>query len=77
MPAGTQVMALYRQLVQEIARRSEDVGAAFADEARKIHYQEAPARPIRGQATAGECEALRDEGIEILHFPVVKDDDLN
>lgn len=77
MPAGTQVMALYRQLVQAIVSNSEDVGASFAEEARKIHYNEAPERPIRGQATPDECEALRDEGIHVLSLPTVKEEDLN
>ncbi len=77
MPAGTQVMALYRQLVQAIVNNSEDVGASFAEEARKIHYNEAPERPIRGQATVDECEALRDEGIHVLNLPSAKEEDLN
>ncbi|WP_295003778.1 DUF1178 family protein [uncultured Dechloromonas sp.] len=77
MPVGVQAMALYRQLVQTIVASSEDVGRSFADEARKIHYNEAPERPIRGQASADECEALRDEGIQILNLPAVKEEDLN
>lgn len=74
MPAGAQVAAAYRQLVQAIVNGSEDVGSSFAEEARKIHYNEAPERSIRGQASADECDALRDEGIDILHLPVLKDD---
>lgn len=74
MPGGTQVMALYRQLVQAIVNNSEDVGTAFVEEARKIHYNEAPERPIRGQATTEECEALRDEGINVLNLPVFKEE---
>ena len=77
MPVGTQAMALYRQLVQTIVSNSEDVGNAFAEEARKIHYNEAPERPIRGQASPDECDALRDEGIQVLHLPAVKEEDLN
>lgn len=77
MPVGTQAMALYRQLVQAIVANSEDVGSSFAEEARKIHYNEAPERPIRGQATTDECDALRDEGIQILNLPAVKEEDLN
>lgn len=77
MPVGTQALALYRQFVQAIVNSSEDVGAAFAEEARKIHYNEAPERPIRGQATADECEALLDEGIQIVHLPSVQEEDLN
>ncbi|WP_306603450.1 DUF1178 family protein [Azonexus sp.] len=74
MPAGTQFASAYRQLIQAIVNSSEDVGASFAEEARKIHYNEAPERSIRGQASADECEALRDEGIDILHLPIVKDE---
>jgi hypothetical protein len=32
------------------------VGKEFASEARKIHYQEAPTRTIRGQATSVEFD---------------------
>lgn len=77
MPVGVQAMALYRQLVQAIVANSEDVGPSFAEEARKIHYNEAPERAIRGHATADECEALRDEGIQILNLPAAKEEDLN
>lgn len=77
MPVGTQAIALYRQLIQTIVSHSEDVGHSFADEARKIHYNKAPQRPIRGQASEDECEALRDEGIQILNLPLPKEEDLN
>lgn len=77
MPAGTQVMALYKQLVAAMASHSEDVGNDFAEEARKIHYNEAPERPIRGNATEEECDALRDEGIAILSLPSINEEDLN
>ena len=77
MPVGTQAMALYRQLVEAIVANSEDVGQSFAEEARKIYYNEAPERPIRGQASADECEELRNEGIQILNLPAVKEEDLN
>lgn len=77
MPVGTQAMAMYRQLVQAIVRQSEDVGTAFADEARKIHYNEAPERPIRGQATVEECKALCDEGINVVQLPQIRDEDIH
>ncbi len=77
MPVGAQAMAIYRQLVEAIVNESEDVGSSFAEEARKIHYNEAPERPIRGEATVDECDALRDEGINVMHLPRLKDEDLN
>ncbi|MFN4326675.1 MAG: DUF1178 family protein [Azonexus sp.] len=77
MPVGAHAMALYRQLVRTIMANSEDVGRDFADEARKIHYNEAPERAIRGHATADECNELREEGIPILHLPEMDEGELN
>lgn len=68
MPAQ-QPLAVLRQLVNALVATSEDVGTRFADEARKIHYEEAPARSIRGQATPAERESLREEGIDVLQIP--------
>ncbi len=73
----TQMIGLYRQLTQAILAISEDVGTSFAEEARRIHYQESPERPIRGQATSEECEELQEEGIAILRLPIVSEEDLN
>ena len=49
---------------------TEDVGERFADEARRIHYGEVARRGIRGQATRGDAEALRDEGSEVMSLPL-------
>ena len=68
---------LLRQLANVLIANSEDVGNEFAAEARRIHYAEAPARSIRGQISRDEYEALSDEGIEILHLPVLDKADLN
>jgi len=57
--------------LREIVRNTENVGARFPEEARKIHYEEVPARAIRGQASAEEAKALRDEGIEFASLPPV------
>ena len=69
--------AAYQQLVSVIVANSEDVGQDFADEARKIHYMEAPQRSIRGEATADDYETLREEGIDVLRLPIIKKTDLN
>lgn len=58
------------KLVDTIIEKTEDVGQAFPEEARKIHYREAPERHIRGTATPREVEALKDEGIEVVAVPV-------
>ena len=61
---------LYARLVDEMLANSEDVGAAFPEEARRIHYEEAPARAIRGEASAQEHAELVDEGVPVLRIPV-------
>ena len=61
---------LYSRLLDEILTRSEDVGSQFPAEARRIHYEETPARMIRGQASQEEHEALLEEGIPVALLPV-------
>jgi len=61
---------LYSRLVDEILTKTEDVGTAFPAEARRIHYDEARARPIRGQASQEEHDALVDEGIPVARLPL-------
>ena len=58
------------QMARHIRENTDDVGDRFAEEARRIHYQEAPVRAIRGVATREEGAALAEEGIEILSFPM-------
>ncbi len=60
----------WMKAVQHVIDNTDDVGAQFAEEARRMHYGEAQERPIRGEATMDEAEALRDEGIEIAVLPL-------
>ena len=62
-------LAELRQLRQKIIKDCRNVGDNFAEEARKIHYGEAEAEGIYGQATQEERESLKDEGIEIFDIP--------
>jgi len=59
---------LVRKL-REIVRNTENVGRRFPEEARKIHYEEVPPRPIRGQASKDDADALREEGIDFASLP--------
>lgn len=68
---------LYSRMLDEIFTKSEDVGKAFPEEARKIFYSQAPARAIRGQASEEEHEALVDEGIPVARIPVPPPEQLN
>jgi hypothetical protein len=64
------VQAAWLQTVRHLVAHTEDVGERFAEEARRIHYGEEPARGIRGQATAEQRAALQDEGIETMSIPM-------
>ena len=55
--------------LREIVRNTENVGRRFPEEARKIHYEEVPPRPIRGQASKDDADALREEGIDFASLP--------
>jgi hypothetical protein len=55
-------MAMGRQILESTA----DVGSAFPEEARRMHYGEAEHRPIRGTSTLDEAIALVEEGVPIL-----------
>jgi len=68
---------LYSRMLDEILTKSEDVGKAFPAEARRIYYQEAPARAIRGQATQQEHDELVDEGIPVARLPIPGPKNLN
>ncbi len=57
-------------VMREILARTEDVGRRFPEEARRIHYEEVPPRPIRGQATAQEARELAEEGVPVVALPV-------
>lgn len=69
MPTPQQMQAAFMRIAREIAANTEDVGERFAEEARRIHYEEAPTRGIRGTTTREEAEALEDEGINVMPFP--------
>ncbi len=65
-----QVQALWLKMARHIRENTEDVGGRFADEARRIHRDEAPSRGIRGVASQEEAAELADEGIEVFSFPM-------
>lgn len=72
--AHSELVTALRKLRAEIEAKSEYVGARFPEEARKIHYEEIPARGIHGEATAEEAKALKDEGIEFYPLPILPED---
>lgn len=73
-PPAAAMQAAVLTLLRDIASGAENVGAAFPEEARKIHYGEAAERSIRGVASRDETEALLDEGILVVPVPLPDDD---
>ncbi len=68
---------LYSRMLDELLAKTEDVGKDFPAEARRIYYQEAPARAIRGQATQREHDELVDEGVPVAQLPLPPTGKLN
>ncbi len=66
--------AMIRELHAHVAANTEDVGARFAEEARKIHAGEADDRAIRGRASLEEAIELHEEGIGVLPLPPLPDE---
>ena len=54
---------------QKVMSEADYVGDKFAEEARKIHFEETEARGIYGEATRDEVIALADDGIEFMPLP--------
>ena len=69
-PDPAQVQAMFMRMARRVIESTEDVGERFAEEARRIHYSEAPQRAIRGSTSQEEAVALRDEGIEVFALPL-------
>ena len=52
-----------------VEKNCDYVGDQFAEEARKIHYEETEHRNIYGEASDSDAEALKEEGIEVNRIP--------
>ncbi|MDX1292398.1 MAG: DUF1178 family protein [Hyphomonas sp.] len=58
-----------RKARDHVARNFDYVGEDFAEEARSMYYGEASSRPIWGETTPEESEALREEGVPAAPLP--------
>lgn len=70
IPDAAALQARALQFMRELIEKTENVGERFAEEARRIHYNEAPARSIRGVTTPEDAHALLEEGIDVMPLPV-------
>jgi hypothetical protein len=60
---------MLRQFRQKVTSEADYVGDRFAEEARKIHFEEVAPRGIYGEATREEVISLHEEGIEFMPLP--------
>ena len=67
--------AMLRKLRAELTANSDYVGPKFPEEARKIHFDEAPGRAIHGEATPEEAQELDEEGVPIFPLPHLPEDE--
>ncbi len=73
-PRAQALIDMMREMRRTVEANAEYVGDRFADEARKIHYEEAEQRGIYGEATADDAKALIEEGIEVHPLPRLPED---
>ncbi len=71
--AITMIPGLQRHMLQQfkafVLAHTENVGHAFSETARRMHYSEENQRNIRGRISSEEALALREEGIETILLP--------
>ncbi len=73
-PKLAQLMQMMREMRRHVEENAENVGERFAEEARKIHYEETEHRGIYGQASPDEAKALIEEGIVVHPLPRLPED---
>jgi hypothetical protein len=65
---------MVRELRRHVEQNADYVGDRFAEEARRIHYEESAARGIYGEATLEDARELLEEGIAVAPLPRPPDD---
>ena len=66
--------SLARKIRDHVEQSADNVGDNFANEARKIHFDEAAPRNIFGSATAKEATDLVEDGIDFTPLPDLPED---
>ncbi len=69
-----EAIAALRKLRKQLTENADYVGPKFAEEARRIHYNETEARGIYGEASPEEARGLVDEGIEFHPLPTLPEE---
>jgi hypothetical protein len=73
-PKSQAMREALKELRKRVTENADYVGDKFAEEARKIHYEETEARGIYGEATPEEARDLVEEGITFQPLPPLPED---
>ena len=68
-PRSAAMRAALTEFRQKVTENADYVGDKFAEEARKIHFNETEPRSIYGEATIEEARDLAEEGIAFQPLP--------
>lgn len=68
------LMEAVRKLREHVEANADYVGDKFAEEARRIHYNETEARGIYGEASIEDAKSLLEEGIDVHPLPKLPDE---
>lgn len=73
-PDAAKFREMLREYRKKVTTEADYVGDRFAEEARKIHFEEVEARGIYGEATPDEVAALLEDGVDFLPLPDVPEE---
>jgi hypothetical protein len=73
-PRNAIMRAAVKEFRKKVTENADYVGDKFADEARKIHFNESEQRSIYGEATPDEARELAEEGVAFQPLPGVPED---
>lgn len=68
------LMKALKNFREKAIANSEDVGTRFAEEARRIHFEEVEPRAIRGEASREEVAGLVEDGVSFMPLPTLPDE---
>ena len=73
-PQAGELVEAMRKLRSYVEDNADYVGDKFAEEARKIHYEETDPRGIYGETSLDDAKELVEEGIEIYPMPALPEE---
>lgn len=68
------MMKALRKMRQDVTANADYVGDKFAEEARKMHFEETAPRGIYGEASLDDVKSLTEDGVPVLPLPSLPDD---